>query len=64
MGTVIFLLAVIGAVVYLLVTAYVAKTQAEKSAIKWHMECMQDSFDAGRRWEREQMKRERDNNEI
>lgn len=59
MTHIIFLLAVIGAVLYLLVIAYVAKTQAEKSAIKWHMECMQDSFDAGRRWEREQMKRER-----
>ena len=60
----IFLLAVFGAVVYLLVTAYVAKTNAEKTAINWHVECMQDSFDAGRRWEREQMKRERDNNEV
>jgi hypothetical protein len=49
-------------VVYLLVTAYVAKTRAEKSIAQWHYECMQDSFDAGRRWEREQMKRE--NNEV
>jgi hypothetical protein len=64
MEQIIFLLAVIGAVVYLLVTVYVAKTRAEKSIAQWHYECMQDSFDAGRRWEREQMKRERYNNEV
>jgi hypothetical protein len=64
MEHIIFLLAVIGAVVYLLVIAYVAKTRAEKSIAQWHYDCMQDSFDAGRRWEREQMKRERDSNEV
>ena len=37
---IIFLLAVIGAVVYLLVTAYVAKTRAEKSIAQWHYECV------------------------
>ena len=61
MNTIFLILAALGILTYILIIAYAAKTRADQSIAKWHYECMKESYEEGRRFEREQMKLEQYN---
>ena len=61
MNTIFLILAALGILTYILIIAYAAKTRADQNIAKWHYDCMKESYEEGRRFEREQMKPERDN---
>jgi hypothetical protein len=58
MGEVFLVLAVMAVVVYIIIVAYVAKARSDQAVAQWHYECMRESYEEGRRFERSQMKRE------
>lgn len=61
MNTIFLILAALGILTYILIIAYAAKTRADQNIAKWHYECMKESYEEGRRFEREQMKMEQYN---
>lgn len=61
MNTIFLILAALGILTYILIIAYAAKTRADQNIAKWHYDCMKESYEEGRRFEREQIKLERDN---
>lgn len=61
MSTIFLILAALGIVTYILIIAYAAKTRADQNIAKWHYDCMKESYEEGRRFGREQMKLEQDN---
>lgn len=61
MNTIFLILAALGILTYILIIAYAAKTRADQNIAKWHYDCMKESYEEGRRFEREQMKLEQDN---
>ena len=56
MNTIFLILAALGILTYILIIAYAAKTRADQNIAKWHYDCMKESYEEGRRFEREQMK--------
>ena len=61
MNTIFLILAALGILTYILIIAYAAKTRADQNIAKWHYDCMKESYEEGRRFEREQMKLEQYN---
>lgn len=58
MSTIFLTFAALGILTYILIIAYVAKTRADKQIAKWHYDCMKESYEEGRRFERQQMGKE------
>lgn len=58
MSTIFLTLAALGILTYILIIAYAAKTRADKQIAKWHYECMKESYEEGRRFERQQMEKD------
>jgi endo-beta-N-acetylglucosaminidase D len=53
MNTIFLILAALGILTYILIIAYAAKTRADQNIAKWHYDCMKESYEEGRRFERQ-----------
>lgn len=58
MSTIFLTLAALGILTYILIIAYAAKTRADKQIAQWHYDCMKESYEEGRRFERQQIEKD------